>query len=172
MAIFDIQILPKFISHKIEWQISSCILDLNFTFWKFLEHSAVVTFAKCPAKMPSKNSLRLQVRKHLKVSCEFLLIQLLLVWNLVRLHKGKCTVWNFMNISTCQILREINYVKIGVSKSAILIVSEFCFWLIFTLKQCKNSLNLKCRVSLKMFKNESFLKFLIHKNWFHVKSKW
>ena len=40
MAIFDIQILPKFISCKIEWQINICIVNLNFTFWKFLEHSA------------------------------------------------------------------------------------------------------------------------------------
>ena len=39
IAIFVIQILPKLISHKIEWQIDSCIVDLNFTFWKFLEHS-------------------------------------------------------------------------------------------------------------------------------------
>ena len=32
MAIFDHQILPKLISAKIEWQINSCIEDLNFTF--------------------------------------------------------------------------------------------------------------------------------------------
>ena len=39
IAIFEIQILPKLISHKIEWQIDYCIVDFNFTFWKFLEHS-------------------------------------------------------------------------------------------------------------------------------------
>ena len=32
MAFFEIQILPKLISHKIEWQVNSCIVDLNFTF--------------------------------------------------------------------------------------------------------------------------------------------
>ena len=36
IAIFDIQILPKLITCKIE-----CV-DLNFTFWKFLEHSELV----------------------------------------------------------------------------------------------------------------------------------
>ena len=40
MEIFEIQTLPKLISRKIEWQITSCIMHLNFTFWKFLEHSA------------------------------------------------------------------------------------------------------------------------------------
>ena len=39
MAIFEIQILPKLISHKIEWQKDSCIVDLNYTFLEFLEHS-------------------------------------------------------------------------------------------------------------------------------------
>ena len=43
MAIFDIQILPKLISHKIEWQINCCIVDINFTFCKFLEHSGIGT---------------------------------------------------------------------------------------------------------------------------------
>ena len=32
--------MPKLISSNIEWQINACIVDLNFTFWKFLEHSA------------------------------------------------------------------------------------------------------------------------------------
>ena len=41
MAIFDIQILPKLITRKIEWEIKSCIVDHNFTFWKFLEHSVL-----------------------------------------------------------------------------------------------------------------------------------
>ena len=40
MAIFEIQILPKLLPSKIEFQINSCIVDLNFTFCKFLEHSA------------------------------------------------------------------------------------------------------------------------------------
>ena len=40
LAIFEIQILPKLISRKIEWKINSCIKDFSFTFWKFLEHSA------------------------------------------------------------------------------------------------------------------------------------
>ena len=40
MAIFKTQIVPKLISRKIEWQITSCIMHLNFTFWKFLEQSA------------------------------------------------------------------------------------------------------------------------------------
>ena len=40
MAIFEIQILPKSISRKIEWQIHSSIVGLNLTFSKFLEHSA------------------------------------------------------------------------------------------------------------------------------------
>ena len=31
MAIFDIQNLPKLISLKIEWQINTIILDLNFS---------------------------------------------------------------------------------------------------------------------------------------------
>ena len=32
MAMFDIQILPKLISSKIEWQINSCIMEYDFTF--------------------------------------------------------------------------------------------------------------------------------------------
>ena len=32
MAIFDIRILPKLIPSKIELQINSCIVDINFTF--------------------------------------------------------------------------------------------------------------------------------------------
>ena len=40
VKMLEIQILPKLISYKINWQINSCIVDLNFTFWKFLEHSA------------------------------------------------------------------------------------------------------------------------------------
>ena len=31
----------KLISRKIGWQINYCVVDLNFTFWKFLEHSAL-----------------------------------------------------------------------------------------------------------------------------------
>ena len=42
MAILEIQNLPKLISRKIEWQIITWIMDLNFTFWKFLEHSATL----------------------------------------------------------------------------------------------------------------------------------
>ena len=41
VKMLEIQILPKLISYKINWQINSCIVDLNFTFWKFLEHSAI-----------------------------------------------------------------------------------------------------------------------------------
>ena len=40
MAIFDIQILPKLISRKTEWQINFCIVAQNFTFSKFLEQGA------------------------------------------------------------------------------------------------------------------------------------
>ena len=43
MAIFEIQTLPKLIPHKIEWQTTSCIMDLDFTFWNYLEHSAKQT---------------------------------------------------------------------------------------------------------------------------------
>ena len=35
IAIFEIQILPKLFSRKIEWQINSCIGNLNFTFQCF-----------------------------------------------------------------------------------------------------------------------------------------
>ena len=41
MAIFKIPILPKLVLHKIEQLINSWIVELNFTFWKFLEHSAL-----------------------------------------------------------------------------------------------------------------------------------
>ena len=41
MAIFEIKMLLNFISHKIECQSNFWNLDLNFTFWKFLEHSAM-----------------------------------------------------------------------------------------------------------------------------------
>ena len=40
IAIFHIKLLPKLIPRKVESQINSCIEDLNFTFLKFLEHSA------------------------------------------------------------------------------------------------------------------------------------
>ena len=33
--------MAKLISRKIVWQINSCIEDINFTFWKFLEHGAL-----------------------------------------------------------------------------------------------------------------------------------
>ena len=42
-TIFEIQILPKLISRKIRWQLdswTSTLWGLNFTFSKFLEHSA------------------------------------------------------------------------------------------------------------------------------------
>ena len=39
-AISDIQILPKLISRKTEWQINFCIVAQNFTFSKFLEQGA------------------------------------------------------------------------------------------------------------------------------------
>ena len=32
MSTFDIKNLPKLIIHKIEWQIDSCIVDIDFTF--------------------------------------------------------------------------------------------------------------------------------------------
>ena len=32
MAIFDIEILSRFISQKVEWQRNNCIVDVNFTF--------------------------------------------------------------------------------------------------------------------------------------------
>ena len=41
---FIFKFFLNFISHKIEWQITSCIVDLSFTFWKFLEHSGNVTW--------------------------------------------------------------------------------------------------------------------------------
>ena len=41
MVLFEILILPKLISRQIDWQINSCIADLNLTFRKFLEHSVV-----------------------------------------------------------------------------------------------------------------------------------
>ena len=44
MATFEILILPKIFSQKIEWQKNSCIVDLKFTFWKFLEHSVLYFF--------------------------------------------------------------------------------------------------------------------------------
>ena len=61
-AIFEIQILPKLFSLKIEWQINSCIVDLNFTFWKFLEHSAVLRTCFNPLiAKSSKTSIRVSL---------------------------------------------------------------------------------------------------------------
>ena len=40
MAIFEIKLLPELILRKIECQINSWVVDLNFTFWKFLENRA------------------------------------------------------------------------------------------------------------------------------------
>ena len=43
-AIFEIQILPKLISRKIGWQLDFHTVTLNFTFFKFLEHSVLKFF--------------------------------------------------------------------------------------------------------------------------------
>ena len=61
MKIFSIQIFPKLISCKIERQINSCILDLDFT---FLEHSALKFF----------NFMRNQGQQNFgrKVNCKYL----------------------------------------------------------------------------------------------------
>ena len=39
VAIFEIQILPKLISLRIDKQINSCLVETNFTFSKCLKHS-------------------------------------------------------------------------------------------------------------------------------------
>ena len=44
MAIFEIKTLPKLFSRKTELQIDSWNVNLNFTFWQFLEHSGKATW--------------------------------------------------------------------------------------------------------------------------------
>ena len=70
-----------------------------------------------------------------------------------------CTVWNFLDFSVTQILREINFGKSKSSKTAdfaILGALNFVHVVNFCLKKCKHSI-FRC---------------LICQLWFHVKSEW
>ena len=70
MAFFEIQTLPKLISRKIEWQINSCIVDLNFTFRKFLEQSEMVVFEIIQHLLISRKNLMNDSKIHQIQHCE------------------------------------------------------------------------------------------------------
>ena len=152
MAIFDIQILPKLVLRKIEWEIKSCFVDLNFIFWKFLEHSVR---GELFSNMTHPTSHSFQ--DHFQI-CE------------VKAARHGL----FSNLLPLRFYVKSNFGELKRSKNVIFANfrdSELWNLVNLELKNCSNLLKSQFRTS-KIGKNGIFWAFHYIKIWFHVKSEW